>query len=198
VVKACLAAEHVVEEAKMKSVFHVDIDLLRWYFDKNDDNAYKNHPIHFSLWCIKYCLINGIKRSFRSFFRLFAMPQIVNTGMGWQGLNGWFEIEDLMFHACFSLLGRFVEQQLGPITIDDAWNYGENEKVHHLGYRLHSTCKEDITAVDLWLWYKHDRPKEHKDYWANDARWSAVGNALVEKDDAKLKELMNIRRSLWT
>lgn len=59
----------------------------------------------------------------------------------------WVDADERIFEACFTILGQFVENELGLCK-------KTNSPDQHLGYRLHSEGETDITAIDLWVWYK--------------------------------------------
>ena len=96
-------------------------------------------------------------------FNLLALPF---------GADEWCDADERMFQACFTILGQFVEEELGkPDEEDEKWG-----SVHR-GYRLHSADIEegdpsgappapssDRTAIDLWLWYKEELPKIEQEY----------------------------------
>ena len=151
-------------------------------------------------------------------YRFRRRYHIVNTGLE----PGYRDVDDLMFHACFALLGRFVEKELGPFRLNNKYHC---EEAHYRGYRLHSTGDDNKKAVDLWLWYKHELPEIERLY-AEDLEACYGGDTLKfgETDergfreaiitpraerkypydwpeivkDEKLRELIDMRRSLWT
>ncbi len=129
----------------------------------------------------------------------------------------WTDADERMFVACFVILGQFVEDELGI----KAW-FGSDTL--YKGYRRHSDGGTDEQAIDLWLWYKNDLSALEKDY-SDDIRacysgkmvWKDAGNGLSELvdtgrtkepkyeyghvenvKDQKLKELIELRQSLWT
>jgi hypothetical protein len=65
----------------------------------------------------------------------------------------WTDVDDRMFHAMFTLLGDFVEKELGSFKMHPGFDFKRNYR----GYNLHS---QDHAAIDLWLWYKYELPKE--------------------------------------
>jgi hypothetical protein len=120
--------------------------------------------------------------------RFVTRYHIVNTGLK----PGYYDIDEIMFHACFVLLGSFVEDELGKAPFD-----APNE---YCGYRLHSEGGNDERAIDLWIWYKYQLPELLKDEEADYRAFTSVyGYDYIEtmKND-KLVELINIRRNLWT
>lgn len=129
----------------------------------------------------------------------------------------WWDADYRMFLACFTILGQFVEEELGPANDDeDAYR----------GYRLHSVDGGEPKAIDLWLWYRDELPKLIAEYnqdiqecytgeWKTEPveglpgyqRIVDFGEVREPKfphdypeivKDQKLKELMEIRRTLWT
>ncbi len=126
----------------------------------------------------------------------------------------WCETDDQIFLACFELLGRYVEQQLGLPGLEEGYR----------GYRLHSAGGTDEQAIDLWLWYKTDLPALERDYhddlqrcYSGEWKTKPAGNGLIEIVDfgrvaepkyphdwpgtvknEKLLALMELRRTLWT
>jgi hypothetical protein len=112
-------------------------------------------------------------------YRFINRIHIVKTNLK----PGWHDVDEVMFHACFSLLGRFVEKELGIATVDYTLEYG-----HYRGYRIHAAGDRDEKAIDLWLWYKFDLPKLEENY----------NNIYNEIKDEKLQELIDIRERLWT
>src|SRR5271154_3495189 len=75
----------------------------------------------------------------------------------------WTDVDNRMFHAMFTILGTFVESELGKISEEYKKEYPDCD---YKGYRLHSAGGTDEQAIDLWLWYLNDLPKEEKDYAA--------------------------------
>lgn len=139
----------------------------------------------------------------------------------------WVDADRMMFHACFVILGDFVENELGKDEDGDG----------HCGYRLHAADIEDDDpsglpaepsrdrkAIDLWLWYRDEYPKLVEDYCADIAECysgdlkteemlnglhliTSLGQIKEPKypydypevvADEKLRELIEIRKSLWT
>jgi hypothetical protein len=137
------------------------------------------------------------------------------------GPGDWRDADDRMFHACFVILGQFVEDELGTV----AWKIGEEQSTMYRGYRLHSVGDLEPKAIDLWLWYRDELPKLQKEY-ADDIRECYAGPLVTEPVegsgmvrvvsfgrtrkpkfptdypqtvmDQKLQDLMSIRRGLWT
>jgi hypothetical protein len=92
---------------------------------------------------------------------------------------GFYDIDDVMFHACFALLGRFVENELGRSSKTDSYR----------GYRIDNFCNkqtgnDDKKAIDLWLWYLY-------------TNLNNVADQEAVKGE-KLQKLIDIRTSLWT
>jgi hypothetical protein len=159
-------------------------------------------------------------------YRMTHRYHVLNLGI----TPGWYDTDYRMFHACFALLGQFVEQELGRMSPDEAkaaYGYTADE-CHYKGYRLHSCGGHDEQAIDLWLWYKIELPAEER---AVDAEiLELYGNAkfkftstLVDEPglseaaapipkrtakyehdyienlmDDKLRQLIELRRCLWT
>lgn len=126
----------------------------------------------------------------------------------------WRDADYRMFEACFAILGQFVEDELQRSTPEDVEHNSD-----YRGYRLHSCGGHDEKAIDLWLWYRDELPKLEEDY-VQDIR-QAYGDRLTFNDDGsvthngsgklkyqydfpeqvkdeKLRELIALRRSLWT
>jgi hypothetical protein len=128
-------------------------------------------------------------------YRTWDRYHIVDTGLE----PRYYDIDEVMFHACFALLGRFVELELGPQSVDM-----EDECCYRF-YRLHSCGGTDQKAIDLWLWYKEELPKLQEEYWdratGRKGRRSfeeKYGTDLEGLKEQKLKELIELRRCLWT
>ena len=107
------------------------------------------------------------------------------------------DVDERMFLACFSLLGDFVEHELGkPWKDDEDTKWSEYA---YRGYRLHSAGGTDEKAIDLWLWYKEDLVEMnrayHDDYRAFHKRH---GYDYIKLKDTKLRELIDLRQTLWT
>jgi len=149
----------------------------KWWF-KATIGAYRNivlKNIDRVYWWIRY--------------RTFSRYHIVNTGLS----PRYYDVDELMFHACFSLLGRFVEGELGIIPT----NYPHE---HYRGYRLHCEGGTDEAAIDLWLWYRFEL-KKLEDQLESDYRGFVDKNGFDYIDklkEQKLSELMKIRTTLWT
>lgn len=138
---------------------------------------------------------------------------IVRTDLGFC----YADADERMFRACFALLGEFVEQELGR----EAWFEGSEL---YRGYRLHFEGDEQKRLIDLWLWYRDELPRLIDDY-DDDMRMSFsgkmqtrdIGNGLTEVisfgqtkepryphdwpstvKDEKLRELIALRRHMWT
>lgn len=78
-------------------------------------------------------------------FMKIGRRHVVHTGMK----PGWHDCDEMMFCACFAILGRYVEEELGKLDEDDSEDGG------YSGYRLHCEGGSDEAAIDLWIWYKH-------------------------------------------
>ena len=127
----------------------------------------------------------------------------------------WWDADYRMFLACFTILGQFVEEELGQADGEDSYR----------GYRLHSVDGWEPKAIDLWLWYRDELPKlieevdaDLNECYTGDIKtqpsavpgfrevvdWGKVREPKFPFDhvesvkDQKLKELMEIRRTLWT
>jgi hypothetical protein len=146
--------------------------------------------------------------------------------------GAWRDADDRMFHACFAILGQYVEEELG--TEPQSW---QDESCMYRGYRLHFVDRGEAdptrAAIDLWLWYRDELPALVKAYEedieeerrvrrstarrARRARRRArrTGKptpAVVVSDratmfphdwpetvkNAKLRDLIDLRRYLWT
>ena len=88
------------------------------------------------------------------------------------------EMSEMMFHACFAVLGKFVEEQLGPPL-----RRGDKR---YRGYRLHRDSSAEQRAIDLWLWYTEELPAL-KTY-----------GELDRLKDQKFRELVALRYALST
>ena len=154
------------------------------------------------------------------YYRFFKKLHMLKLPLGYYG---WCDADERMFQACFAILGQFVEEELGT----KPWFNDETRDSMYRGYRLHSYGGTDEKAIDLWLWYKHELPKLQKDYEDDisecySGKWETkeieidgekmfevvdfgqVKEQKYEHDypnivkDEKLKELIELRRSLWT
>lgn len=141
--------------------------------------------------------------------------------------GAWRDADDRMFHACFVILGQYIEEELGtePRPHQDG-------SMMHRGYRLHSAdgggdhSKRERAAIDLWLWYRNELPVLKRAYDEDvEEVYAAPGGlrygepdeqgrtpATVVRNrepkfpydwpetvkDAKLRGLMDLRRYLWT
>ena len=128
----------------------------------------------------------------------------------------WVDADYRMFHACFEILGQFVNDELGvadPKQIDD-----ENEDTYR-GYKIWSVGHDEQAAIDLWIWYRDELPvikQAHSDELAmiyNPDQYLENHPEVDRKDlpttckfgpdylddlcDQKFNDLMAIRRSLW-
>lgn len=108
------------------------------------------------------------------------------------------DADERMFHACFSILGEFVEEELGTTS----QGYDKEQSRLYRGYRLHSANDRDKAAIDLWLWYRDDLPGETALCDRNIADMPPDNpvdheQILQNLKDQKLRDLINIRRQLW-
>mgnify|MGYP001472992828 CR=1 FL=1 len=107
------------------------------------------------------------------------------------GEEEWCDADERIFLACFEILSKFVESELGETS---------SKRDSHRGYRLHSTAECEKTAIDLYLWYKVElsllEEEVNKDY-VNRTKLYNFGHIDDIKSE-KLAELMKIRRGLWT
>ena len=132
----------------------------------------------------------------------------------------WVDADERIFQACFTILGQYVEEELGP---SDAPEDGHN------GYRLHAADMKDEPSIDrkfidLWLWYKNELPKLQEDYDRDieEVYKDAMSFGPVEEGEfrqviikrsrepkyehdypetvkeQKLQELIELRRWMWT
>ena len=105
--------------------------------------------------------------------------------------DDWCDADERIFLACFEILSKFVESELGETS---------SKRDSHRGYRLHSTGEREKTAIDLYLWYRDElstlEEKVNQDYLneTNTYEYDYIDNIKNEK----LSELIEIRRSLWT
>lgn len=133
----------------------------------------------------------------------------------------WCDADERMFQACFTILGQFVEDELGR----EPWECTGGEETMYRGYRRHFEGDGNRKAIDLWLWYRDELPVIEADY-AQDMSECYSGTMITEPvgdtgmrrvvstgrvrepkfeyewpeivKDTKLRELMDLRRSLWT
>lgn len=128
----------------------------------------------------------------------------------------WVDADERIFHACFAVLGQYVEKELGT--------KGDPEDLHR-GYRLHSADVEadvdggsrpstDRVAIDLWLWYRDELPALVAEYVKDleDCYLTGDGKSLPTRvrqpkfpfdfpevsKGQMLNVLIGIRRTLWT
>lgn len=121
----------------------------------------------------------------------------------------YLDYDDVMFHACFKVLDRHVELELGKDSGSESYR----------GYRQHFAGNVHEPAIDLHLWYKNELPKlikEENIFWRNyvDLREGYISqedfdtvcknlslgfsNTSIEAiKDEKLNQLIAIRNSLW-
>lgn len=102
---------------------------------------------------------------------------------------GYYDVDEIMFRACFALLGRYVEDELGRGHGPDLYR----------GYRLHA-AEGDEFAIDLWVWYSYDlfalEQEAAADYRAFIAKYGY--DYLENLKDQKLRALIEMRQALWT
>lgn len=127
----------------------------------------------------------------------------------------WCDADERMFQACFTILGQFVEEELGQAKPGGP---------EHRGYRLHSVGGIEPKAIDLWIWYRDELPTLEAEYdqdlcecYSGDMKTELTAEGLRKIIDfgkvrepkfphdypelvkeEKLAELMAIRRGLWT
>lgn len=126
--------------------------------------------------------------------RLFSpryRMDMVDTGLG----HGWHDCDDVLLHASFAVLCRYVEWEQGgfdplsgrfkaPITVEDT-DY-------------------DDEAKRLYRWWKVDRPAALAAIHAmlrDESRWSEMQKreeALRDAETDALCRLARIRGGLWT
>jgi hypothetical protein len=110
---------------------------------------------------------------------------------------GYSDVDEIMFRACFALLRKYVEIELGR----EAW-FGPDAM--YRGYRLHSTGDSDKKAIDLWIWYSRVLPvleaEENADYTGFQGKYGHPNeyDVLENIKEEKLAELIRMRRTLWT
>jgi len=112
----------------------------------------------------------------------------------------WCDADERMLMACFTILGQFVEQELGPSLEEPESDGGslpreEREVTSHRGYRVHCYGGTDEQAIDLWLWYRDELPALEKQA---DEDPSIPFRTIDELKDRKLRSLIDIRQTLWT
>jgi hypothetical protein len=136
----------------------------------------------------------------------------------------WMDADGRIFLACFTILGQFVENELGT----KPWSY-QTEDCMYRGYRQHFAGDNHARAIDLWLWYKDELPKIveevdadiHRVYGGDDVLQfgeinpaTGVGELKIKRNGEpkfpydyveslkteKLNELMKLRAKggLWT
>jgi hypothetical protein len=140
----------------------------------------------------------------------------------------WTDSDERMFQACFTILGEYVENELGTVN----W-YPDQPDCMYRGYRQHAQ-NGDAPLIDLWLWYLKELPQEEIEYanyidkkYANtrivtkpsvnhkdllemhiegqvtteiekDQKYDSGPDYIEELKDKKLKELICLRRTMWT
>lgn len=115
----------------------------------------------------------------------------------------WTDKDRVMFHACFSILGSFVKDELGPP--DDEWTS------QYRGFRKHFCDEKQDRLVDLWLWYRDEYPNIVEKYarYLNLRYGGSTAEESPEEEefpydypevvaDKKLRELIDLRRAMWT
>ena len=113
-------------------------------------------------------------------YRFVSRFHIVKTDLK----PGYQDVDEIMFRACFALLGRFVEEELTKAAEDEEWQYR--------GYRVDHLNGTDEEAIDLWLWYRDQFPLDCEEYA------SLPSKQIEDLKDHKLRQLIDIRKSLWT
>lgn len=134
----------------------------------------------------------------------------------------WVDCEEAMFRACFCLLGTFVEHELGPPNED--WAEYRGYRVHRFrGCDDEVEDRSGEKAIDLWLWYRDELPELERDYNQDMEEVFSVSSREEVRDgmvhivggeptrepkyphgwpgtvkDRKLRELIDLRRALWT
>lgn len=111
--------------------------------------------------------------------------------------NGYRDIVEKIIFANFNLLCTFVEKELGGV--EKATEFLEQIKKH-------SDAKEQAEhltkTLALYSWWKNEMPKMYDDvYNSTVVDYIAYGKKLEEFEElinAKLKEVIDLRRGLWT
>lgn len=124
-------------------------------------------------------------------WRTFDRYHIVKTDLD----PGYYDVDEIMFRACFALLGRFVEEELGT----ENW-FPDQPDCMYRGYRVHCTNGTDEQAIDLWIWYKRDLAEMERDCEAEPQKFRDLhGYYYIEKQKTlKLDQLIRLRTALWT
>ncbi|AXH72487.1 MAG: hypothetical protein [Caudoviricetes sp.] len=101
--------------------------------------------------------------------------------------NEWVDADERIFLACFEILSKFVETELGKTN---------SKQNSYRGYNLDSDRDEEKTAIDLYIWYKHELSKlsDENNYKNCNNMHTRIENI---KND-KLEQLIKIRFVLWT
>ncbi len=148
-----------------------------------------------TLWFIHRTLFK-IENKYYMIKRIISLDHVIFLPIAGQ----YVDADKRMFIACFEILGDFVEKELGK-CLDEAAAPDTSYK----GYRIHSDLGTDQRAIDLWLWYKKELPQiekeahESKIYSVNSRVNYKYGFSYIQNlKNEKLKELMQIRESLWT
>lgn len=96
--------------------------------------------------------------------RFVTRPHIIDTKLD---PHDFHEVDELMFHACFRILGSYVEDQLGRPTEKDHERAVKSQYPYeitiHRGYRVHND-RYDPEGIDLWLWYRDELPEVKRRY----------------------------------
>lgn len=130
----------------------------------------------------------------------------------------WVDADQRIFDACFTILGQYVEGELG--RFEDV-----NSEDQYLGYMLHSSSGTDEKAIELWIWYNEylekiikDSDKDYSMSYISVPENNASGpknifagmlnvdgfnkkyqyQEISDLMGEKLSELMEIRTGLWT
>ena len=135
----------------------------------------------------------------------------------------WYDADQRMFDACFTILGQFVIGELGEADMNLIMksNIKDDDTIYH-GYIVRNGRGFNQKAIDLWIWYIDYLPKLEKDCNRDYGRNHIVINSSYFSDGdfssnikyplnrkytykeieciktEKLNQLMEIRGSLWT
>lgn len=146
---------------------------------------YIKRPIKDAYWWIRH--------------RTFDKYHVINTGLK----PGYYDVDTLMFHSCFSLLVRYVEEEKGLEVINWSWD------------EVHKSVEKEI--LSLYCWYKNRETREERWNALNprpitngifdfkDKEYSDWLSKYGEQDDIWEKEdtdnlirLIKIKGFLWT
>lgn len=162
---------------KLKSIFGPEPNpfALTWHEWDDFEAAYaRRHPIKYWVYHLLPRYVGRAQNSVSNGFwwvRHRIDPRhryhIVRTGLK----PGYHDKDDLMLHACFSLLARFVERECPPGM---SWGWDEEH------------AKAWATILDLYGWWKN-RPDRREDLDGADA-----------EDQRQLHRLIDVRPYLWT